>query len=307
VIALPLNKKYLGTLFIAIAAMLWATDALFRAPTVQTIDPVFIVLFEHFVGVAVLFLWICLRRQVPLLVSGYSVKTWLSLFVIGAGGSAVATVLFTASFKYVNPSVSILLQKLQPLFVVALAFLFLGERPSKTFWPWALVALLAALGVSLPHLHLTGVFDLQSKGVIYALSAAGIWAVSTVAGKSASHSLPPTVLTFWRYTFGLGALLVLSFLSGSDTTKYVFHPELISGSVLRSLIYIAFIPGIAALVFYYSGLKRAPAITATFTELLFPVSAVALNWFFLGADLNPTQLISGAVLLVAVSQIAIAL
>ena len=41
-------------------------------------------------------------------------RRWLAVAFCGAGGSALATILFTASFHYVNPSVTILLQKLQP-------------------------------------------------------------------------------------------------------------------------------------------------------------------------------------------------
>jgi drug/metabolite transporter (DMT)-like permease len=79
------------------------------------------------------------------------------------------------------------------------------------------------------------------------------------------------------------------------------------GPILRALVYITLFPGIIALLFYYSGLKRATAISATFTELIFPIAAVLLNWIFLGSALNTVQLISGAILLFAIAQVSIAL
>jgi drug/metabolite transporter (DMT)-like permease len=296
------NSSLVGTLLIAIAATLWATDSLFRVPAVQSVHPTFIVLFEHVIGVIVLLTWTCLRDRKRLL--GHSFKSWLSLFFIGFGGSAFATVLFTASFLYINPSVAILIQKLQPIVVVLLAFLFLGEKPKTSFWGWALVAIVAALVVSFPGLDfhfLTHGIDLHSQGVIYALLAAVLWGAATVVGKSVSSNLAPVIVTFWRYFFGLIALLLLFYVGGESIPVAALHQT----STLRPLIYIAFFPGLTALLFYYSGLRRASAITATFTELLYPVSAVVLNWLFLGASLNIVQILGGIALLYSVFQISV--
>jgi drug/metabolite transporter (DMT)-like permease len=76
-------------------------------------------------------------------------------------------------------------------------------------------------------------------------------------------------------------------------------------SILRALIYITLVPGIIGLLFYYAGLKRATAISATFAELVFPIAAVTLNWVVLGSRLNSVQMICGVVLLIAVSQISL--
>jgi drug/metabolite transporter (DMT)-like permease len=298
-----MSSRRLGTLLIAIAASLWATDSLFRAPTSLVLNPVLIVLFEHVFGTIALLVWVFLRYRAQM--TGYSPKTWLAFLVIGAGGSAIATVLFTASFKYGNPSVTILLQKLQPLMVVIFASVFLGEKPSRGFWKWGALALAAAIGVSFPDFNfnfLRG--DLShSKGVSYALIAALIWALSTVAGKSLPSSLPNVIPTFWRYAFGLVTLLVLAVFTEMTIPLSVLH----YGPILRALVYITLFPGIIALLFYYSGLKRATAISATFTELIFPIAAVLLNWIFLGSALNTVQLISGAILLFAIAQVSIAL
>ena len=297
-----MNSNLVGTLLIGIAATLWATDSLFRAPVVQTVHPTFIVLFEHVIGTLILLVWTLLKERKSLL--GHSFKSWLSLFFIGFGGSAIATVLFTASFRYINPSIAILIQKLQPIVVILLAFLFLGEKPKQSFWGWAVLSIIAALVVSFPSLNfhfLTQGIDLHSQGVIYALLAAAIWGAATVAGKSVSSAMSPAVVTFWRYSFGLGALLMLFVVSGDSIPMGSLHQP----STLKALIYIAFFPGLTALLFYYSGLKRASAISATFTELLYPVSAVILNWVFLGAGLNIVQILGGLVLLYSVSQISL--
>jgi drug/metabolite transporter (DMT)-like permease len=291
-----------GPAGVALAALLWATDALFRAPAVQRLDPSWIVCLEHAIATLVLLPWILLRHRPRLF--ALTPRQWAGLAFVGAGASGAATVLFTASFRFLNPSVAILLQKMQPILVVLTAYAFLGERPARHFYVWAPVALLAALVLTFPDLSLYSRLrglDPTSEGVVYALSAAAIWAVATTVGRALLGSIPVAVATFWRYVFGLGFLLVLVTVAGRASPVGVV---LSSHSLGLSLLYMSLIPGLAALLAYYAGLQRTPASVATFIELLFPVSAVTLNYFFLGSHLQITQVLAGLVLLFAVLRVS---
>src|SRR3989344_3292163 len=146
---LPRKITAWGPILIFIAAMLWATDAPFRFHLTQTLSPSFIVLIEHLINVLLI---------LPFIFSGWNEiknlnwRQWLSLLVIGIGASAVAPILFTKAFAYVNPSVAIVLQKLQPLIVIGLAPSFLGEKLNKRFWLWAIIALVGAYVISFPSI-----------------------------------------------------------------------------------------------------------------------------------------------------------
>src|SRR5437016_4800582 len=125
-----------GPLLVFLAAALWATDAPFRAHLTQSLASNFIVFAEHgidcLIAVPILLLnWSDLKKL--------SWREWCAVLVIAIGGSALASVAFTESFHYVNPSVSILLQKTQPLIAIALAAGLLGERLHKNFWAWTLL------------------------------------------------------------------------------------------------------------------------------------------------------------------------
>jgi DME family drug/metabolite transporter len=297
------SKSYLGPFLIGIAACLWATDPLFRAPTVQVVHPMFMVLFEHAIGTLLLGLWCFLRKHGKMTDMPFS--AWVALFIIGAGGSAAATVLFTASFRHINPSVAILIQKIQPVLVVIFAFLFLRETPKRGFWAWALVALASVTVISFPELNFGFIFnggvDWHSKGVLYAAAAAGIWAIATVAGKWAVNSVPPSIVTFWRYLFGLVALVVVMTAARETVPPW---EVLKVPAIYQSLLYMAFVPGILSLVCYYNGLQRTTATTATFVELIWPISAVILSWIFLKQSLAPVQIFAGVVLLYSVIRIS---
>src|SRR5919106_4885329 len=104
---------------------MWGTDGLLRVPLLEVASPSQIVLLEHLV---------LLLYSVPAVVlgwrffRGFGVAQWVALLVIGWGGSALATLLFTKAFTVGNPTVVILLQKTQPLFAIALAGVPLPRR-----------------------------------------------------------------------------------------------------------------------------------------------------------------------------------
>ena len=211
---MPSIKTMSGPFLVGLAAILWATDALVRYPASGKIDPTIIVLVEHLLAVMILLPWLLYKHKSSLF--SLNTKEWLAAIFSGIGGSAIATLFFTASFLYVNPSVSVLLQKLQPVMVVVIAYLFLGERPARKFYLWSIVALAAGIILSFPDFNfdfLSGGLSFHSKGIQYAFGAALLWAASTVSGKILLVKPPPVLATFWRFFFGLLALTAVSFLA----------------------------------------------------------------------------------------------
>lgn len=295
-------EKLSGPLLIFIAAVLWGTDSLFRFPAAGKLDPTVIVFCEHALGLLFLVPWIFWRHRPGLFQLG--IKGWLSVLIVGAGGGAIATVLFTAAFHYVNPSVVLLLQKIQTILVVLLAYVFLGEKPAPKFYPWAAVALLAAVVLSFPDFDFSFLREpgnLHTKGLSYALIACAIWGVSTVVGKSLLTHTGATVATFWRYLFGFATLAALMILANIPLDM----PLLTSRDSVVTLTYLSFVSGLIPMLAYYAGLRRTPASTATFIELLYPVGAVVLNTIFLHTPLTAVQMGAGAVLLFAVTMITV--
>ena len=67
--------------------------------------------------------------------------------LIGAGASALATLLFTQAFRLGDPITPQVLQKLQPLIAVLLATVILGERLRPRFALFLVPGLVGACGV----------------------------------------------------------------------------------------------------------------------------------------------------------------
>lgn len=228
-------------------------------------------------------------------------REWLSVVFIGFGGSALATVLFTQSFHYLNPTVAILLQKLQPLIAILLAYWVLGERLSKNFWLWTVLALFGAYVVSFPDLKATGfTWNSNTLGILLALGAAFFWGGSTVFGRFVLNKVSFQMMTSLRF---LSALVFLFFLN----IYYKTLPELrLTTSKDWFFVFMtAMVAGFVSLLIYYYGLRSTRASIATLCELAFPFAAVIVNWIFLGATLVPMQIIGGLILLFAITRLTL--
>jgi drug/metabolite transporter (DMT)-like permease len=289
-------RKY-GPYLIFFAAMLWATDAPFRLHLTQTLSSNFIVFGEHTVDV------LCV---LPILFMGsleikkLSYKEWLAVIVIAVGGSALASVAFTQAFHYVNPSVAILLQKLQPLIAIGLASALLKEKLNSKFWLWAIVALFGAYLISFPGLRPQSypgeVFNPNLIGVGLALLAAVLWGASTVMGKVVLNKTNFKIMTALRFCVAWVFLLILNLtqktfpvFSQMTKTDYLF------------LVIIAIASGVVSLFIYYKGLETTKASVATLAELGFPMAAVIVNWIFIpGGGLVWGQILGIAILLFSV-------
>lgn len=298
-----------GPVLIFIAAMLWATDAPFRYHLTRTLDSGFIVLAEHAVNVLLI---------LPFIVSGWreikslNWKQWLAILVIGIGASAVASILFTKTFSYMNPSVAIVLQKLQPLIAISLAALFLKERTGKRFWLWAVLALSGAYVISfpdlVPRLYYGEAWNPNTVGVLLALGAAALWGAGTVLGRyllrpTTDYQLLTTNLSgvsfqtvaALRFLVAFLFLIALNFKSGTLETI-----SALTGKDILFLIIVAIASGFTSLFIYYKGLQTTKASVATLAELGFPFLAVIVNAAALGFFLRPMQILGMALLLLAV-------
>ncbi|MBI4426292.1 MAG: DMT family transporter [Candidatus Kerfeldbacteria bacterium] len=286
----------LGPFFIGLAAFLWSTDALFRQPLTGQLSPTSIVLLEHLLGLGIL-LPLLARRRVEL--RNLSGRDWLAVLAIGVGGSALATILFTSAFRYVGPSVAILLQKIQPLVAILLAVSLLGERLRARFWLWSAVAVAAAYVISFPDLKITwSLYDNGTRGVLYALGAAFLWGASTVFGRYAVQKVSYPTMSALR--FAVAAVTIAVMMTAQGTLGSLAN---LPGTAFDRLLAIVLISGTTAILLYYKGLKTTRASVSTIVELIFPFSAVVLNWIFLGDKLIWQQIVAGLVLLYAIVRV----
>ena len=283
------NGGYTSVLLIAVGAAMWGTDGILRVPLLDVASPSQIVLLEHLV---------LLLYSVPAVVLGWrffrglGAAQWVALLVIGWGGSALATLLFTTALDVGNPTVVILLQKTQPLFAIALAAILLRERLGWAYWPCFAVAMVGTYMISFGNLGpFTALGSAELLPAALALGAALLWGSSTVLGRLVLKDVPFYALTGARLLLAvplLAGIVVAQSSVGGLAAGFASEPG--------RVILLALIPGLLALLLYYRGLTGTRASYATLAELAFPATAVVLNWTFLGVGVSANQIL-GFVLL----------
>lgn len=291
-------KKY-PPLIVFLASLLWASDSPFRKPLlVGGLTAPFIAFLEHVFNSLVSLPGLFRKR------AQFRLINWpqlLGFIYIGAGASALAAILFVngaVAMNY-NFTVAALLQKLQPLFAILLAVIFLKEKLSPKFWLFAIPALLGAylvtFGLTSPMLLWQSAGQLPLKGPLLAILAALLWAGGTVVGRGLLKSFDFEFVNGMRFVFGL---LFLSFYVWMFS-KMQF--DLMTPLFWRNVIIIALLTGFFALLLYYYGLKSTKASVATLMELGYPLALTAVNWKFLGIKLDVWQIVGALVLLGSVT------
>jgi drug/metabolite transporter (DMT)-like permease len=289
-----------GVLLVALGAAVWGTDTVLRAPLSAAFAPVLLVLGEHLV---------LALYAVPVVLLGWrefrtlDLPRWGALIVVGWGGSAVATILFTtglfAAFEAGAGSVNtvLLLQQTQPLFAIAAAAVVLGERLTVLYAPIFVLAALGAYLLAFGDLFgepggllapFTQVGRARLEFALAALGAAALWGTSTAMGRYLGGRLSFQTLTGARFLAALPLLLVWAAIAIPDAAGS-FTGGLAEPQVARSLVLLALFPGLLGLLLYYRGLRSTPASYATLAELAYPATGITLNWLLLGQPLTVAQ------------------
>ncbi len=284
----------MGVFLVFLASSLWALDTLIRYPLLNHLSAFHIVLIEHAILALVFSYYLVKERRFFL---NLPFKDILAFLVIGGLGSAWATLCFTKAFMLINPSVVILLQKLQPIVAIVLARIFLGETVRGKFMIWAALALVGAFLISYKDIsplfnNFSALSDASLMGYVFALLAVVSWGAATVFGKRLSSIGAGTFhIMSGRFLVGFLSLLPFAF---SDLPTNAMDLE-----YMGKISLMVFLSGLVGMFFYYKGLKRISARLCTLCEMFFPFAAVILNWIFLDLRLGLMEIAGGILLLIA--------
>ncbi len=287
------HSTNIASLFVIFAAVLWGVDGIALRPTLYNL-PVTLVVFIESGVVAIILTPFLYKRFVNL--KALRTTDWISFVGVAIFGGAIGTMAITKALFYVNfvnLSIVIFIQKLQPVFALLLARILLKENLPKIFFYWAGLAIfgtyLMTFGVNLPNIE-TGKYTIYAAG--FALLASASFGSSTVLSKRALKNISYEMGTYLRFVFTtvIMFVLVLSFAEFNNFSA-------VSEKQWLVFMIIAFTTGGPAIFMYYYGLKSISASSATIFELAFPLTAVLLEYLLHGNILQPVQWIGVIILM----------
>lgn len=294
-------KKILsiGPLFIIVAALLWSLDGLLRR-SLFVLPPSIIVFWEHILGAIILLPVLYVKRAE---FAKLTRKEWLAIGVVSLFSGALGTIFYTAALgavNYIQFSVVALLQQLQPIWAITAAAILLKEKLTKDFLKWAGLAIVASYFVTFKDLQInlaSGTGTLVAAGL--ALSAGVMWGTSTAFSKVVLNKVSYFVATLLRFWFA--PAFALLFIFGMRQQGQLMA---LNQSQWLTLLAITLSTGMVALLIYYYGLKKTPARVTTICELVWPASAIGIDYFYFHKTLSMTQIGGVVVLLFAIYQVA---
>lgn len=255
-------------------------------------DPLTTTWFRCAFGLVGLTVWLLIRRQGSHLRLTGSTATWVlaaSLLMV------LSWALFFDAIGRTSAGVAVVLFHVQPLWVLVLGRLWLGESVSR---PGVIAVCIAMFGLALATgiVEHTALFAASDElphsywiGVAECLVGALCTACVTIIAKRLS-SLPAGVLAWWQCAVGTVVLSVWPIQQGWPAPGMRWVWLVCLGLVHTGLAY----------TLIYAGMAHLSAARIAVLQFVYPATAVALDWLFLGHSLSPGQLTGVAVMAVAI-------
>ena len=282
--------KYAPHLAVIFAALLWSVDALLRQ-SLYALPAILIIAIEHGVGTLI---FIPFLKKYWSDIKGLLQSGWISILWISLLGGMGGTYFYTKALSYVgyiDLSIVVLLQKLQPVFAMSLAAIILKEKLSKKYILLAFLAIIGGYLVTFGKNSVPNWDDNTLIAALHALLAAFCWGSSTAIAKKALVSLHYSAVTGLR----LAVTTLISLI-----IIIIFNFEILNVDISLNqwsmIIIIVLSSGTFALFIYYYGLNKLPASHTTLFELFWPLSAVIIDWIRNGESLAFMQLLGACLL-----------
>ncbi len=295
---MKMKKIPIGSLLIITAALLWAVDGVIRR-NLYTLPPITIIFFEHLIGLIILTPFV-FKYVIKAKLSG---REWWLVILIAVLSGLLGTLWFTTALlkvSFISFSVVFLLQKLQPIFAITTASIFLKEKFDKRYIVWAVLAIISAYFVTFPNGYVnlaTGAGTIIAA--LYALGAAFAWGTSTTFSKMLLGKVRAEVSTFYRFLFTVIISLPIIIFFGYRASLFAVLPY-----QLGLFILIAVSTGMVAVVIYYKGLASTPVHISTILELTFPFVAILIDMILYHNFLTVSQWVFACLLVFSIYRIA---
>lgn len=289
------NNKNLIVLVAAFAAVyvFWGSTYLAIKYSIETLPPFLMAGSRFAFAGAILYVWGRLMdRKRPQLVH------WKTAFVVGTflllggnGGVVIAS-------NYISSSMTALLVATEPIWIVLLSWLWLGNgRPN---WRVGLGLLVGFAGVWMliagraPGGANVGGWG-QWIGILAVMAGALSWAVGSIYGLKGKSPKSSALTAGMQMLAGSVSLTVVGLLRGEHQT---FNIADVSSTSIFALFYLIIFGSLIGYTAYSWLLKNAqPAMVSTYAYVN-PVVAVILGWSIAGESLT-AQMLIGAFIIVA--------
>lgn len=286
------NNK-LGLYLIVTAATFWGFSSVVLLPRLYNLSTDFVVLMQNLVPLAIMSCFM-FKEYTNILIlpkKDFFLLSIIALFSGVIGILAIVKALFLVNFHQL--SIVVLVQKIQPIFTIILASIFLKEKISTRFGFWSTIVLagiyLITFGFKLPEMDRRSIFLLAcSLSIISAFS----FSINTIVSKYLTANVQFSTMIFGRFLMGTIFSVIICASSG---TLWSFKEITFNNWIIFLVSFITLGP--VSMYLYYYGIKKVKAIVSAMGELALPFSVIILDYLINGTCLSLVQWI-GAIMII---------
>lgn len=289
-------KNY-SFIYIIFAASIWWIEWVLFLPHLYSLPVTLVVCIQT---------WILSLLLTPFFVSHFkNIKKiwkhdWFVIIGIALLWGVIGILAITKAFFYMNYihlSIVVLIQKLQPLFAITFAVIFLKEKLHSHFILWSIWALIWTYIMTFwfnSPIH-TG-WNVW-YAIILSFVAAMSFGITTVLTRKFVQHVPPLDAMYLRFVFSALILTVIILINWD----YTSFSQVTNNNMLYFSFWIA--TGWLWIFLFNTWLKNTKASVSTLCELAFPLTVILLEFFIKDKTLTSIQLIWICILLISVSQV----
>lgn len=255
-------------------------------PVIVSGQPAVTVVFWRCVFGAFAMLIACV--MLGLLKRGVLTRQHIAIAIIGGITLVLNWVLLFGAYSYASISVATVTYHTQPFMLVGLGVLFFGEKLTANALGWLLVAFGGMLFIIIGQQGAITVGSDYLIGVVMALGAAFMYAVTAAIIKRLK-GLPPHLIVLIQLL--VGAILLAPFVRWSDFP--------LPGSTWGLLLIIGVIHTGLMSSLLYGAIQKIPTSLVGALSFIYPVVAIFVDWLVFGHRLSVMQMVGASAILLA--------
>lgn len=207
---------------------------------------------------------------------------WKALLGMGILGISLFNMIIYLGLRYTTAVNGVLIHSSQPVVIVLLSWMLLGDRISKRQGVGIAVSLAGVL-VLVSQGDIENLLGLSfNRGDIVMALGVPVWGLYTILLRRKPAGLNPIGLLAVLFAIGT-AILAPGYIAAELWVRPQVNLNLVS---MGGLLYVGLISSVLGLVFYNNGVAAlGPAVAGLFLHLI-PVFTIVLAWLILGEALQ---------------------
>jgi drug/metabolite transporter (DMT)-like permease len=222
--------------------------------------------------------------------AGLLTRVTFALAVLSGVAIVGNWLLLFAAYSRASIAIATAVYNVQPFMLVGLAALFLGERITVLKMGWLAVAFIGMLAIVSAHGTGGGSGESYLLGIALAAGAAFLYAIAALIIKRLTGTPPHLIALIQVCT---GVLMLAPWLHASPLPAGV--------TAWSSLVTLGMVHTGVMYVLLYSAIQKLPTALTGALSFVYPIAAIAVDWFAFDHRLTLLQWLGVSLILLAVA------